>query len=341
MKASNRFALVFALALGAATGCATDPGTMPGGDDDGGDDQPKPLDPTGTYTMHSTFDLATNMPGTAGNVINSIIAATDDQDDPTAWIVDQIIAQVPEPAKSALNAGKAFVVGYLNDHLLDLAPDFVTTMVHVGHDFGDIARHFSLNETFEVSRVGNEYVAVHTVTGAHFKLGTQDRDYSLVTYHLPNVIVTNVGLTMDANGQLTISSHKVSLPYGKLLRLGLDAAIIPLLDSTAHTLNELLAHKVDCQKVGNAIGDALGFGASTFRTACTTGLNAGANFVYSKVDAIDGSALEFSLSGNAQARDQNNDRRIDAIQTGTWGGTLTYAGSPTPLIPATFFGERK
>lgn len=350
MKTTNRFILVLALALASgAAGCATDPSGM--GDDDGGgggggggddDGPPRPLDATGRYSVRSTFDLATNMPGTAGTVVNTIIAATDEPADPTQWIVDQILAQLSEgPVKSALNAAKPFVVGYLNERLLQFAPDFLTTMVHVGHDFGDIARQFSLNETLELTRSGTDYVAVHTLTGAHFKLGTVERDYALVTYRLPNVVVSNVAVTMNSSGQLTIAAHKLPMPYGQLLRVGLDAAIIPLLDSTAHNLSELLTHKVNCQTVGDAIGEALGFGASTFRTACSAGITAGANFVYTKLDAINGSALEFGLSGSAQAADNNNDRQIDAIQTGTWAGTLSYAGSPTPLIPAAFSAERR
>ena len=78
MKTKVRF-VALALALGAtAGGCSSDPSMMPGGgDDDGGGSDgsggggttpppPAPLDATGKYTMHSTFDIATNLPGTAG-----------------------------------------------------------------------------------------------------------------------------------------------------------------------------------------------------------------------------------------------------------------------------------
>jgi hypothetical protein len=349
MKPTNR--LVLALALGAVA-CGTDPSTMSGGggDDDGGggggggggDDEPlPPLDASGAYRMRSTFDLATNMPGTAGAVINSIIDATDDSDDPVHWLVDQIIAELDDgPIKSALDAAKPFVVGYLNERLLDLAPDFVTTMVQVGHDFGDIAKHFAINETIELTRSGDGYVAVHTLTGAHFKIGTIESDYAFVNYRLPNVVVSNVAVTMDETGHLTIAAHKLPVAYGKLLRLGLDAAIIPMLDSSARSLGELLTSNVNCQAVGTAIGEAVGFGTTAFRNACSAGIAAAAHFVYTKIDAIDGSALELGLNGTARAMDKNNDRRIDSIQTGTWAGTLTYGGSPTPLIPAMFSGER-
>ena len=358
MKTTNSLVLALAIALGStAVGCsAADPSNMSGDDDGGGDDAggggggdpKKPLDATGKYAMHSTFDLATNMPGTAGTVVNTIISATDDSDDPTRWVVDQIIAQLPDgTVKSALNLGKSFVVGYLNQRLLSFAPDFFSTMVQVGHDFGDLAKHFGLNETLELTHAGTDYVAVHTVTGAHFKLGNQESDYALTTYHVPNVVVNNVGVTMDATGQLMIAAHNVPLAYGKIMRLGLDAAIIPLIDSSAHSLNELMAHQINCQGVGTAIASAIadftGFNigsASTFAAACTAGISAGANFVYAKIDAIDGTALQFGLSGAAKGFDKNNDRNIDTITTGTWAGTLSYGATPTPLSPSTFFGER-
>jgi hypothetical protein len=176
--------------------------------------------------MHSTFHLAMNMPGTAGTAINTIIAATDGSDDPTRWVVDQIIAQLPDgTVKSALNLGKSFIVGYLNERLLDFAPDFLSTMVQVGHDFGDIAKHVGLNATLELTHAGN-----------------QESDYTLATYHVPDVVVNNIAATMDATGQLTIAAHNLPLAYGRLLRLGLDAAIIPLIDASAQNLGQLLAH---------------------------------------------------------------------------------------------------
>jgi hypothetical protein len=357
MKTTNRLVLVLALALGStAAGCSTDP-TNISDDDDGGDggggdggsgDPDRPLDATGKYAMHSTFDLATNMPGTAGTAINTIIAATDASDDPTRWVVDQIITQLPDgTVKSALNLAKSFVVGYLNERLLDVAPDFLSTMVQVGHDFGDIARHFGLHGTLELSHAGTDYLAVHTITGAHFKLGNQESDFTLATYHVPDVVVNNVAVTMDATGQLTIATHNLPLAYGRLLRLGLDAAIIPLIDASAQNLGQLLAQQIDCQGVGsaiaNAIADFTGFpigSASTFAAACTAGLTAGANFVYAKIEAIDGTALQFGLHGSARGFDKNNDRTIDTILTGTWAGTLSYGTIATPLAPATFFGER-
>lgn len=350
MLTTTRLALAATLALCATAACGPG-GSGMGGDDGGGgggDGQPptKPLDPTGTYAVHSTFDLATNMPGTAGAVVNTIIDATDDPDDPTRWIVDQILNQLPSgPVKDGLKLAEALGVGALNDELKKVTPDFVSTMLQVGQDFGDLARHVGLVETLTLTASGTagSYGATHAVTGLHYELGNQKADLLFANYQLPNVQVDSVAVTMDPTGQLTIAAHDLPISYGKLLRLGLDAAIIPMIDGSAHNLNDLLARQVDCTAVGTAIANAIDFSsaAGTLASACTAGLNAGANLVYSKINAIDGTALKFSINGSARAVDRNNDRQIDQIQTGTWAGTLAYGTTPTPLIPATFFGERQ
>jgi hypothetical protein len=353
MKPTNSLALVLSLVLGAtAVGCGGDPSTMPGDDDGGGGgggsngggggggEQPAPLDVTGAYTMRSTFDLATNMPGTAGEVVNTIIDATHGPNQPTAWILDQIL---PHILPGVPDLVKDLVATYVNGALKDfILPDFADTLLQVGGDFGDLAKHVGLNETFVVTSSGTDYTAVHSVTGLHVKLGNQESDYAFVTNQMTNIVVTNVAVTMDAAGHLTIAAHDVPLAYGRILQLGLDAAIIPQIDSTAHNLNDLLAHMIDCEGIGNAVADTIGISsvANTITTGCKVGLSAAAAYMYSKISAIDGTALTFGLNGTATAQDKNGDRKIDALQTGSWSGTLTYGSTPTPLIPAAFSGAR-
>jgi hypothetical protein len=350
---TKSFSIALALALGSfAAGCAgsssgTDDPMDPNGDPTNPDPTnpdptPKATDVSGKYAMHSTFDIASNMPGKVGDVVNTIISATDDPDDPTKWILDLMISKMSSGTfKSLLQGAEPFVAGYLNDELLSVAPDFVTTMVQMGNDFGDMAKHFGLNETLDVTGSGTSYMSVHTVTGAHFKIDTQEADYAFADYQVDNVVVNQVGVTLDATGKLSIASHKVPLSFGKILRIGMDAMIIPALDSSATNLDELLESKVDCAAVGQGIADAIGFGgASTFEAGCHLGLQAGADLIYSKIAGIDSSALEFDLAGTVKAVDTNSDHKADKLQTGNWTGTLSYAGTPAPLSPATFYGER-
>ncbi len=331
-------------------GCAAGPagnGTNPPGDDDptmdpsNPDPTPTAMDVTGTYAMHSTFDISTNMPGTVGDVVNTIIAATDDPDDPTKWVVDLMLAQMSSGTlKSLLQDAEPFVVGYVNDRILQIAPDFVTTMVQLGKDFGDMSKHFGLVETLAVTGSSDAYMSVHTVTGAHFKIDTQEADYLFANYSLDNVVVNQVGVT-NASGKLSIADHKLPLSFGKVLRMGLDGMIIPALDANASNLDQLLEDQVNCAAVGQAIADAIGFGgASTFEAGCHLGLTAGANLIYEKLTAIDATALDFDIAGTVRAVDSDNDGKADKLQTGAWTGTLSYASTPSPLAPATFYGAR-
>lgn len=349
---AKNLSILLALSLGTVTtGCATDLPDVEdpdgngggGGGGDGGDGPgQQPLDLSGRYQISSKFDLATNAPGKVGQVVNAILDATDDPDDPTAWIIDQVAAAMPNGTlKSLLVNAKPFVAGYLNDRLLDLAPDFVSTMVQLGSDFGQIARNVGLDATLDVSGAGASYTATHTVLGARFKIDNVESTHAFATFNVPNIVAADVGVTLDATNNVAIAQHALPVSYGKVLRIGLDAAIIPMLEPGATSLNQLLAAKVDCTAVGAAIAGAIGFGgASTFAGACTSGLDAGANFIYGKIAEIDASVLELGVTGAAKAIDQNSDRSIDKLQTGAWTGTATYAGTPAPLAGATFHGAR-
>jgi hypothetical protein len=348
---TKNLAFAFTLAIGATiTGCAADsPDDDPNNPDnpDNPDNPSKQLDASGKYQMRSSFDLATNAPGKVGDVTRAIIDMTDSPEDPTLWVLDQLIAKMDSGTfKNVLNSSKSFIAGYLNDRVLDFAPDFVSTFVQVGQDFGQIAKNFGLNETLEVSKGGAGYIAIHTALGAHFKIDNIESDHNFADFQVANIVTADVGVTLDQTGNLGIADHKLNVTLGKVLRVGMDGAIIPMIDPTAHNLGELLVHKVDCARVGvhirDAIASVIGYGgsASTYQAACVAGLQGGAGFLYSKINAIDSSALEFGLTGQARGLDKNGDKMIDSIQTGAWTGNISYAGTPAPLAGATFYAER-
>jgi hypothetical protein len=333
--------LLLAASFGACAADAPAPGTVPGSttppDDTGSGSVP--LTAEGTYSLASTYDIATNMPGTAGAVINGFIQATDDPDDPTRYILDQLINQLPSGTfKNVVQGSESFVAGYLNDRLLDVAPDFVTRILDVGDKFGQVAKHFGTIDTLQIAANGT---ATHTVTGVHFKVDNEELDFLFHDYGIADVKVTGIAVTLDSTGKLMIADHKVPLSYGAMLHLAVDNVIIPMVDPAAVDLNDVLHDAVDCTNVGQYVYDAIGIGsASTYESACNAGLTFAAHEIYAQIDKIDGSAFEFGISGVAKAVDKNHDGKADAIQTGKWGGTLSYAGSPAPLANATFTGTR-
>jgi hypothetical protein len=343
MKMNSLTTYSFVLALGATVvGCAADAPTVggDGGGGGGGSNTPTaPLTAEGRYNLTSDFDIATNMPGTAGSVVNAFIAATDDGDDPSHWILDQLVAQLPDGSfKNAVKGSIPFVAGYLNDRLLQVAPQFVVTIRDMGNKFGQVARHFGTLETLDVPANG---MATHTINGVHFTVDQVELSYMFKDYQLADVQVPNVGVQVDKTGKLTIADHKIPLSYGKVLRLAMDEVIIPLIDPSAQNIEDILKNVVNCQAVGQYVYEAVGFGSpSTFQTACSAGLKAGSQVLYAQINKIDASALEFGINGIAKGVDKNHDGKMDSIQTGAWAGTLTYSGNGAPLAHGAFFGER-
>lgn len=346
MKKNIAFAFVFTVAAGCAAE-APDGGPNDPTNPDDPSDPTNRLDASGSYQMRSRFDLATNAPGKVGDAVRTIIDITDSPDDPSLWVLERVIEKMPSgSAKNFANSAKPYVAGYLNDRLLDFAPDLVSKFIAIGNDFGQIAKNFGLNEMLEVAQTSDGYVAVHTALGTHFTIDGVESDHNFADFQVANIVTSGVGVMLDQSGKLTIADHKLGLTMGKVLRVGLDGAIIPAIEPTAKNLGDVFVQNVDCVRVGIHIRDALerafGYGgsASQWQGACVSGLGAAAQFVYARIDAIDSSALEFSLVGEARGIDKNGDKKIDSIQTGAWTGNLSYAGTPAPLAGATFYGER-
>ena len=343
MKRLASLSFAFALAL---TGCGDNilvDDDNGGGGGSGSDEQPEPrMDATGTYRLHSTFDIATNMPGSAGSFVNGLIEATDDPDDPASWLIDQMLAQMPNGTfKTILVNAKPFVAGYINDELHDLAPDLVDTIKAIGKHTAEMTKNFGVNKQLHVTSTDQVYIATVQADGVRFTLDGNAIDLAFADHDVDDVVANDVLVTIESESKMLIGEHALPLPYGKIVRMGLDAAIIPTIDPSAHSLVDLLDNVVNCQGVGTAIADALDFGSAAFwASACTGGLTYAANEVYDMIAASD-STLTFRLTGNARVSDSNMDYKLDKLQFGTWVGTLTYDTTDTTLAqPATFSGAR-
>jgi hypothetical protein len=341
-----KHSLLYVSFLAAAAGCGSNTVDDPNdpnnpNNPNNPDDPPVPLTAEGRFNVQSEFDLATNMPGTPGTVVNYFIAATDDPDDPTKFLVDELIKALPAGSvKTFAQNNAGFVTGYLNDRLLEVAPTFVNKIIDVGNAFGDVTKHFGTIETLEIDAAGH---ATKTITGMHFEIDQVPMDLPLADYGLQNIKVENLTVLLEQSGKLTIMEHKVPVSYGAMLKVALDKAIIPMVDPAAQNLGDIFKKAVNCQKVGQYVYDALDFGsASTYQSACTAGLTAASAALYAKLAQMDSSALELGITGVARAVDKNRDGKMDEIQTGSWTGNLKYAGSPATLPEgAKFYGAKQ
>jgi hypothetical protein len=349
MKRLAPLGLAFGLATAMAfTGCASSDGGNGDGDGSGMPEEPEApkTDATGMYRVKSTFDLATNMPASP---VNSLMDATDDADDPASWLVDQILAGMQDGAlKTILQGAKPFVIGYLNDRLTSIAPDLVETITELGNRTKEMMQNFGLNERLEVNPASGPDPVLGgrmTADGVRFTVQGVTTELVLVDNNIDNAVAEGFSVfvegLIESNSRMKIGDHALALPYGKIMRLGLDKAVIPSMDPTADSLVDVLDNAVNCANVGQDIADALDFGSASFwASACVGGLTVAADEVYNQL-AADESKLTFSVAGEARVQDTNMDYKLDKLSFGTWAGKVTYDVTDAPLSqPAVFEGNR-
>lgn len=335
---------LLSMMVAVATGCAAQaPGLPDDGDDTTtpppDDDLPVPLTAEGRFMVQSDFDLATNIPGTVGNVTRYFIDATDDPDDPSKFIIEQLVAALPDGSvKNTLSGSIPFVAGYVNDKVRDISPEFIDKMIDLGDAFGQVVQHFGTNETWDITAGGR---GTKTVTGLHFTIDNVPLDLAFADYGIAPIKVDNIQITLEQTGRLAFAPHTVPMKYGMLVKLALEQAVIPMVDPSASSLEDVLKNVVNCQAVGQWVYEAIDVGsASTFESACNTGLHLAPQALYGALDNLDSSALEFNMTGTARGVDRNADSKMDEIQTGVWTGEVEYAGSPAPLSTAKFHGSK-
>lgn len=301
------------------------------------------LDVTGSYRLTSEFDLASGLPGTAGDVINTFIEMTDDPYDPATWVLDQIVANVDNgTVEDFINGARPALDAVLNEVLVQATPDVVAKLIEMGDAFGQIARKFGTGSELRVTDqtdVDTGLVALHVLTELRFTIDGQTYPYPLADMGIADP-QAEVPFSYNAT-RFTLGDHAFPLSYGTILMVALEQIVIPLIEDSAHDLRSLLAAYIDCAAIGVAISDYLGFGSDgLYEGACDLGLDAAAGWVEDRIRSLDDDAMVLGIAGGARWIDSNSDHRVDVLNGGTWEGEMTYIGTPAPLGESTFRGER-
>jgi len=140
--------------------------------------------------------------------------------------------------------------------------------------------------------------------------------------------------TLDG-AQLVIAGHAGELPYGTVLRLGLDRVVVPHVVSGALDLADAFARSVRCEMLGAHIAEYLGVGTiDMYAHACEVALMSLAAEIYERLEAA---PVQLVIEGSAHAADVDGDGPMDSITTGAWTGT--FAG--VPIAPSSFEGTAR
>lgn len=291
-----------------------------------------PTSPAGAFAVISTFDL--RLPAAAQPAMAALTAATDGPDDPSRYVIDRMIDTLPEgTAKTVARTLAPYVAAYVNARLVELAPRFVSGLGGIATGLSRIATHLGTVERLQIDPGGT---GVRTIQAVRFEVGG-----AVTVVHLADAgradISAALRAVLDATGQVALSEHAHALPYGAILRLGLDRAVVPSVQPGAHDLAGALGALLDCARLGAMVADRVGLGsARLYGDACETAMTAIASEVDERLAAIDETALGIEVAGTVHAIDRDGDGAIDELTGGRWTGAV-YTGQVRELIDAASF----
>ena len=294
-----------------------------------------PTSAVGTFAITSTIDL--HVPAAAEPALATLLAATDGPDDPARYVVDRLIAALPEGSvKKLATAAAPFVAAYVNERLVDLAPRFTDGLNGLAIGLSRVATHLGTVETLRIDDGGT---GIRTITGVRFEVGGGVTVVPLGSAGLPE-LAAGVRVTLDAEGHLGISEHEHALPYGALLRLGLDRAVARSVEPTAGDLAGALGGLLDCDRLGHVVAERVGFGSPVvYGAACRAAMTAVASEVDARLAAIDQTPLGIEVAGSAVGFDGDGDGAMDEINAGRWTGAVYSGDDREPIDAASFLGE--
>ena len=297
---------------------------------------PFPTSPAGTFALSSQLEL--RPPSAAAPVLAVLRSATDGPDDPTRFLVDRMIACLPDgTVKSLATQVAPYLAAYLNARLADTAPRLVPGLAALAGGLDRLATHL---ETVESLRIDRDGVAVRTITGVRFALGGAVVAARFADTGLPDITAT-ARVSLDATGRLAIADHVHRLPYGAVLRLGLERAVVPSIEPAARDLASALAAVVECDRVGAVLAERVGLGApAIYRAACRAATTAIAGELAARLAEIDEAALALEVIGVADAIDLDGDGAMDEVRAGRWSGAVVATGAREPIDAGAFMAAR-
>lgn len=277
-----------------------------------------PHDPAGTFEVTSTLDVPVTE--TAKPLLAFVQDATNGADDPMRYVLDRMVAELPEGTpRTIAELTVPFVAAYLDEKLAEVAPRLAPGMRAIAEGLARVITHVELVETFTVATNG---AAVRSVRGARFDITPDAPVLAFGSHGMANV-TASTRVSLDRSGGIAIARHALELRHGSLVRLGLDRAVIPSVEPRARELGDALTALVDCERVGELVADKLGVGApALFGTACAAGMDALADEVYAQIAALDAQPLVLELTGSADGFDVDHDGTLDELRAGQWRGTI-------------------
>jgi hypothetical protein len=192
--------------------------------------------------------------------------------------------------------------------------------------------HFDSQMTITAGSDINSYVVEHDLLALTFPNALAPITFKTPTLGLPVTSVSGIVSTLKA-GQLAIPSHGFTLRLGTTARYAFEAtsfksrgaqdsqSLVSAIFGLAHMSNQGSVLS-GCAALDAAVCDQLKQGRGCLLDACTRGLGALASKLAGAFDSLDGTALDFFLSGSTPVVDLDGDGRADALGLGGRAGSV-------------------
>jgi hypothetical protein len=297
---------------------------------------PSALDPGGRFVVTSTHALPAPPPDLSP-LLAELAAATDGGDDPTAYLVDLVVAELPEgSARSVALVLAPYVAAELHGRIAAYAPELAPALRSIATGAIRISTRFATIEDLAItSSPVDGYVARGRVQRTIRGVRVDSTDLAFGSIGIADasteaeITVELVGMATRAeepralSNQIAITRHAVPLPLAGWFRPAFDRVVIPSVVPGAMDLAAAFHALVDCPRLGALIAEAVGFGpASLYAEACSLGLAVGARKIYERFPSTSARAMALDVSGTARAIDRDHDGVMDAIDGGVWSGRL-------------------
>jgi hypothetical protein len=302
--------------------CSTSPSAAPVSDA-----AQVPRSVAGIFRVTSSYELA-QVPLSAGALLADLASATDDPDDPGRFLVEQLVAALPDPELRAIaHELEPVLAAGVQAELQAIAPKLAPGIVAIARGLERDARQL---ETHELWRIQLGGAVDRVVTG----VGLDGVDISFADVGMPDGLAA-ARMDLGTGGQLAITEEAMPIAYGAILRLALDRAVIPQVVPGTGDLAQALGTLVDCQQLGTRVQAVVGIGpVALYTAACRIALTQAADRFYARLAAIAPATID--TTGTAVGIDHDRDGTMDEIRAGMWSGTLDGA----PFGIATFSGEK-
>jgi hypothetical protein len=335
-----------------------------------------PLMPSGVYDCVDRFDFAQMIQQCAGgdtSTVDCVAGAADVGktvcctlaeltklfDTPGGFLVDNIAALAKQalPAifvNAVMGLFRDAVVKALDKLIADNAPPWVKDFLKSGAAFVSTITTVELLSDLTLSKPqsNNDIEGSQYWTGLAVNwMGTR-KVFSLTQLEGGTVPLKLIGggylARIEKHDRLIISSHDVSLNYGRLVLFVLNEVVISgLTNGAANSVQEAITLWIDCKKVAAGIvGDiASWFGSNDpkiIEDACVGALALAAPLLPQFLDAL---KLDTSLRmyGSAVLADEDCDldSHVEHITRGAWTGSVQSAGAVQGDFTGTFEATRK